>query len=96
VISEEALLYGFRELSKSKRSNYLEAEFPHFWKHIKKFRGRETEYTSSSIQTILGENWKTIADDLVAIGFLARKRTSAEESFIVPPLYVQGMDLVTT
>src|ERR1017187_2178111 len=39
VIGPGAIQYGFEELSKRKKETYLEAEFPHFWKDIKKFSG---------------------------------------------------------
>ena len=36
IIGPSAIIYGLEELSKRKRTTFLEAEFPHLWKHIKK------------------------------------------------------------
>jgi hypothetical protein len=39
LISGSAIIYGHEEMSKEKRTNYLEAEFPHKWGDIKKLLG---------------------------------------------------------
>ncbi len=93
VIASAAILYGFEELSKRKRATYLEAEFPHFWIHIKKFQGGKTVYNAASLEALLGEDWKAITDNLLAIGFFASGRQSGEEVFSIPFLYRHGMNL---
>jgi hypothetical protein len=94
MIGSSALQYGLEELSKRKRQTYLEAEFPHLWKHIEKFVGGKTEYDERSIQKILGKDWKATADDLVSIGLFAKKQTRDNTPvYWVPFLYRDGLDL---
>ncbi|MGB7548141.1 MAG: hypothetical protein WBM14_10360 [Terracidiphilus sp.] len=93
VISAAAIQYGFEELSKRKKETYLEAEFPHFWKDIKKFSGGKTVYNAAALEALLGENWKAITDNLLAIGFFSGGRLSGEDVFTIPFLYRHGMNL---
>lgn len=94
LISPAAIRYGFEELSRRKRQTYLEAEFPHLWRDIEKFSGGKTDYSSAALQKLLGSKWKATTDDLVDVGFLAKrggKKGSA--MFSIPFLYRHGMNL---
>jgi hypothetical protein len=93
VIGTAAIQYGFEELSKRKRETYLEAEFPHLWKDIEKFLGGKTDYTATTLQSLLGSDWKAVADHLLAIGFFAKGKKGGEEVFSIPFLYRHGMNL---
>lgn len=93
VISTGAIQYGFEELSKRKRTTYLEAEFPHFWKDIRKFIGGKTVYNAAALESLLGKDWKAITENLMAIGFFASGRKSGEDVFSIPFLYRHGMGL---
>jgi hypothetical protein len=93
VIGAAAIQYGFEQLSKRKRETYIQAEFPHFWKDIKKFEGGKTVYKTAALQSLLGKDWRNITDNLLAIGFFARGKSSGEEVFTIPFLYRHGMNL---
>lgn len=95
IIGPLALQYGLQELSKRKKSTYLQAEFPHLWKYIEKFVGGKTEYSERSFKMILGKDWKPIIDDLISIGFLSskQKQGKGERVFWIPFLYRHGLEL---
>lgn len=94
IIGSTAIQYGFQELSKRKRQTYLEAEFPHLWKHIEKFVGGKTEYDERALGNLLGKDWRPIADDLVAIGLFSKSQTEKTGVlYDIPFLYRQGLDL---
>jgi hypothetical protein len=93
IIGSSAIQYGFEELSKRKKQTYLQAEFPHLWKHIEKFAGGKTEYDETALRGILGSEWKGISADLLAIGFFSKGSKSEKETFSIPFLYRHGLDL---
>lgn len=93
IIGAAAIQYGFEELSRRKRETYIEAEFPHFWKDIKKFEGGKTVYNAAALQALLGKEWRNITDNLLAIGFFAPGKMSGEDVFTIPFLYRHGMNL---
>lgn len=93
VIGAAAIQYGFEELSKRKRQTYLEAEFPHVWKHIEKFLGGKTDYNGTALQALLGSDWKAIAEHLLAIGFFSKGSKGGEDVYSIPFLYRHGMNL---
>lgn len=93
IIGSLALQYGLQELSKRKKQTYLQAEFPHLWKHIEYFIGGKTEYDESSLKKILGKDWKPIVDDLISIGFFSPKQKRGGRLFWIPFLYRHGLQL---
>ena len=94
IIGPAAIRYGFDELSERKRQTYLQAEFPHLWKHIEKFAGGKKDYRDAALRELLGTAWRSITDDLVAIGFLAKKKTrSKDEVYSIPLLYTYGLQV---
>jgi hypothetical protein len=93
IISAAAIQYGFEELSQRKRLTYLQAEFPHLWKQIEKFHGGKTDYTTIALRALLGTDWKSITEHLLAIGFLSKGSKGGEDVFSVPFLYRHGMNL---
>lgn len=93
IIGTSAIQYGFEELSKRKKETYLQAEFPHLWSHIDRFSGGKTEYSVDSLKNLLGSDWRTTADHLLAIGFFSKGKKSGEEVFSIPFLYWHGMGL---
>lgn len=93
IIGASAIQYGFEELSKRKRQTYLQAEFPHLWKHIEKFAGGKTDYNAAAIQLLIGKDWKSVTDDLLAIGFFSKAKKGGEEVFSIPFLYRHGLNL---
>jgi hypothetical protein len=93
VIGAAAIQYGFEELSKRKKETYLQAEFPHLWKHIASFADGKTDYSVTSLQGVLGNQWKTIVEDLLAIGFFSKGNRAGEEIFSIPFLYRHGLNL---
>lgn len=93
IIGASAIQYGFEELSKRKRQTYLQAEFPHLWKHIEKFSGGKTDYNVAVLQTLIGKDWRSVTEDLLAIGFFSKAMKGGEEVFSIPFLYRHGLNL---
>jgi hypothetical protein len=93
VIGAAAIQYGFEELSKRKRETYLEAEFPHLWKDIRRFLGGKTDYGAGALESIFGPDWKATSEHLVSIGFFSKGRKGREEVFSIPVLYRHGLNL---
>ncbi len=93
VIGAAAIQYGFEELSKRKRETYLEAEFPHLWKDIRRFLGGKTDYNAAALESIFGSEWKSTSEHLLSIGFFSKGTKEAEEVFSIPFLYRHGLNL---
>ncbi len=72
IIGSDAIVYGLEELSKRKRQTYLQAEFPHLWNDMQRFVGGKTDYSEGALASLLGAKWRTIAEDLSAIGFFEK------------------------
>jgi len=92
LITAPAILYGLEQLSKDKRANYLEAEFPHKWDMIQKLIGGGTEYTEQAISKLFGKKNQTAAEDLISIGVLERGTKKGKTTFRVPFLYRRGLE----
>ena len=93
LIGSAAIQYGLDELSKRKRQTYLQAEFPHLWEQIEKFVGGKTDYTESTLQNLLGRDWKKTAEILLSIGFISKGNKHGEKKYSIPFLYRNGMEL---
>ena len=93
IVGTSALQYGLSELSKTKRRNYLEAEFPHWWTSIEKFIGGKSEYDEGSLRKLFSKEWASIADDLSSIGLLQKIKRRGELIYSIPPLYRQGLEV---
>jgi hypothetical protein len=92
LISGSAIIYGLEEMSKEKRTNYLEAEFPHKWAEIKKLIGGGTEYSAAAMQRLFGKRYQTATDDLISMGVLERATKGGQQTFRVPYLYRRGLE----
>ena len=92
LIAGEAVIYGYEELSRTKRTKYLEAEFQHLWPHIRKLIGGGSEYAEGALRRILGRSGSTTIEDLVSIGVLARSSHQRQPSYRVPFLYRKGLE----
>ena len=94
IIGSTAIKYGLRELSKRRRTTFLEAEFPHLLQHIIKFVGGKAEYDERSMIRLFGKKWASIADDLVSIGLLRREtKRDASITFKIPFVYREGLEV---
>jgi hypothetical protein len=93
LIGSAAIQYGYEELSKKKLQTYLQAEFPHLWLHIEKFRSGKTEYNEPAIRALLGKEWRPAVDSLVAIGFLSRGTKKGSDVYSIPFLYRHSLGL---
>ncbi len=94
IIGPSAIIYGLEELSKRKRTTFLEAEFPHLWKYIKKFIGGRTQYSENDISKLFGKSWQKIVEDLISIGVLRMEgRRDGSKTFKIPFLYRSGLDV---
>ena len=92
LITAPAITYGLEELSKEKRTNYLEAEFPHKWDMIQKLIGGGTAYSEQAITKLFGKKNHSAAEDLISIGVLERGTKSGQTTFRVPFLYRRGLE----
>ena len=92
LIYGPAIIYGLEEVSKLKRVNYLEAEFPHLWAHIKKLVGGGTEYSEEALRRTLGRRSESVVDSLVSIGVLERTSRKRERAYRLPFLYRRGLE----
>ena len=93
IIGSTAIQYGLEELSKRKRQTYLQAEFPHLWEHMEKFVGGKTSYNAAALRTLLGGEWKRIAEVLMSIGLLSMGTKGGKAVYSIPFLYRHGMEL---
>lgn len=93
IIGPQAIQYGLTELSKRKRTAFLEAEFPQFWPSIEKFIGRKTEYTEKALNRLLGKGCQDIVKDLISIGLIFKGKSKGEFIYKIPFLYRKGLDL---
>ena len=93
IIGSQSIQYGLGELSKHKRSTYLEAEFPHLWPYMNKFCGQKAEYAEKAMRRILGSDWKEIVLNLRSIGFLSETSTKGQRVYSIPYVYRKGLEL---
>ena len=92
LVSGTAIIYGLGELSKEKRTVYLQAEFPHKWPMIKKLMGGGTEYSHSAMKRIFGRRCEDSVEDLVSLGIVERSTNKGVPSYKVPFLYRRGLE----
>jgi hypothetical protein len=94
VIGPAAIEYGLVELSKRKKTSFLQAEFPHLWEHIKKLVGGKTEYGEASLKLLFGKQWESIVDDIISLGVLRKElRRDGSKTFKIPFLYRDGLEV---
>jgi hypothetical protein len=53
----------------------------------------ETEYDAASMEQILGNDWKTICEDLISIGLLTERTRGGQTSFWFPFVYRKSLGL---
>ena len=87
-----ALIYGLEELSKAKRVNYLEAEFPHKWPEIRKLIGGGSEYSEVAMRKLFGRTSDSTVEDLVSIGVIYRSTRKGGRTYRIPYLYREGLE----
>jgi hypothetical protein len=87
-----AILYGLEELSKEKRTVYLEAEFPHKWPEIRKLVGGSTEYSEAAMKSVFGKGYSYAIEDMLALGIVERSKKRGTPSFKIPYLYRRGLE----
>ena len=92
LVTSRAIIYGFDELSKEKRTTYLEAEFPHKWDLIEKLIGGGTEYSETAITKLFGKKYQGATEDLISVGVLERGTRRGKTTFRVPFLYRHGLE----
>ncbi len=88
-ISSQAILYGHEQLSRYKRINIFQAEFPHLWDYIQKLVGGKTEYKGRTLKDLFGKNWEEIVANLVSIGVLSKNK----DNYKIPFLYREGLEV---
>lgn len=92
LISGKAVIYGLSELSKEKRTVYLEAEFPHKWKEIARFVGGGTQYSERALRRIFGAKVEGIVEDLISMGVLERATRKGQRTYKIPYVYRAGLE----
>lgn len=93
LIGSAAILHGLSELSRRKRDTLLKAELPHLWPYIEKLVGQKTEYSGRALRLMFGTGSERIVEDLVKIGLFQRQRRSAGDTYKVPFLFRDGLEL---
>jgi hypothetical protein len=89
-----AIIYGLEELSKEKRTVYLEAEFPHKWPEIRKLVGGSTEYSEGAMKNVFGKEYSRAIEDMLALGIVERSKKRGTPSFKIPYLYRRGLECI--
>ncbi|HUS96787.1 MAG TPA: hypothetical protein VMX97_08625 [Hyphomicrobiaceae bacterium] len=92
LVHGPAIIYGLEELSKEKRTVYLEAEFPHKWPEIRKLLGGGTEYSEAAMKRLYGTKYEQSMEDLLSLGIIERATRKGEQSFKIPFLYRHGLE----
>ncbi len=87
-----AIIYGLEQLSKEKRTVYLQAEFPHKWPEIRKLVGGGTEYSKRAMKRIFGGKYEQSMEDLLSLGIVERATRKGVRSFKIPFLYRRGLE----
>lgn len=87
-----AHVYGLEELSKEKRVNYPQAEFPHKWTTIRHLVGGGTQYSVAAMRKCLGPDAEQKIEDLLAIGVISRVSRKGRQTFRIPFLYRKGLE----
>ena len=93
IIGRDALMYGAKEMSRHKKDTFLKAEFPHFWPKIEKFCRGKTEYSVSALESLFGQDAKSTIEILVSIGVLEQTVHKGEQTYKIPFLYREGLEL---
>lgn len=91
LITSDIFKLALEELSKRKKATYLFAEFPHLKEFIIKFEGGYTEYTTESLQKILGEKWQMIIEELRSIGFI--RFVPKKATYKIPAIWRKGLSI---
>lgn len=94
VIGPAAIEYGLVELSKPKKTSFLQAEFAHLWEDIEKLVGGKTEYSEASVKLLFGKKWESVVDDIISVGVLRRElKRDGSKTFKIPFLYRDGLEV---
>jgi hypothetical protein len=93
MIGPAAVQYGLEELSKRKRTTYLQAEFPHLWPEIEKLIGGKAEYGQNALRATFGPDWSRVATDLASIGLFASRTRRGQPVYVVPYLYRKCLEI---
>ena len=80
LITGSAIIYGHQEMSKEKRTMYLQAEFPHKWETIGKLIGGGTEYNEAAMNRLFGKKRDVAVEDLLSMGVLERATKDGKPS----------------
>jgi hypothetical protein len=91
LISDDIFKKSIEELSKHKKTVFLDAEFPHLMKDISAFMGLHAEYDASTLNVILGQDWKRKTEELSSIGFL--KAIPKTKTYKIPIIWRYGLDI---
>lgn len=84
LLSPHAVQMGHHAMSRSKRENFLKAEFAHFWPAIERLHGQKADHDIESATELLGAHGHSLRD-LVALGVL--KHNPVTQRYTVPFLY---------
>jgi hypothetical protein len=85
------------EVSKVRLEQTLYAEYPNLHTPLEKLRNAKTSQTVETLAQIWGtthNETKTLADELVEIGFFEQRITREETQYWVPFLYRDALDMI--
>jgi len=91
LISQDSLKAAIEALSREKKEKFLMAEFPGLRTHIQKLEGGYSIHDAESLQTIYGEGWQKIVDDLRAIGLI--KHDPKKAQYKIPKVWLKGLGI---
>lgn len=81
-ISSPAIRAAYSETSREKLVTQLYAEYPAYRTWIELFKNSKAEHNDSTLQQVLGKQWKSRTEKLVQIGFLEKKKNTYKIPFI--------------
>ena len=73
---------AYSETSREKLVTQLYAEYPAYRTWIELFKNSKAEHNDSTLQQVLGKQWKSRTEKLVQIGFLEKKKNTYKIPFI--------------
>lgn len=91
VLSAEAVQHGFIEMSKKKKSVFLDAEFKHVSNSVEAFVDGKAEHDPASLRRLLGDDWSPKVKMLESIGFI--RRVARSGSYVIPFIYRPCLNL---
>jgi hypothetical protein len=89
LIGPEALTEAWQIVSQDKIKTQLFAEYKNLRDYVQKFRKSKAEHNESSLEELLGDDWRKIISSLEFIGFIQKR----SNTWKIPLLYRPGLEV---